>query len=141
MKKKALEIVLIVLGVLLSPILLLILGWLLLLLVLIVSSNIKANNIKRDIFSYVTENRLIMEESPEKYEWVNYGSTGLQDGGVTYGYFFSETEAEDYDKNRQNPERAYRSGVRTDGYPDDPTDWLYTERICGNWYYYEVHDG
>jgi len=28
-----------------------------------------------------------------------------------------------------------------DGYPDDPTDWYYMERICENWFYYEVHDG
>ena len=133
--------VLIVLVVLLSPILLLILGWLLFLLVVIISSNIKANTIKREIFSYVTENRVLLEESVEKHKRIDYASTGLQDGGVTYGYYYSETEAEYYDKERQDPERAYRSGVRIDGYPEDPTDWLYTERICGNWYYYEVHDG
>ena len=140
-KKRAFKIILIVLGVLLSPFLLLILGCLLLLFVFTIRSNIKTNNIKKEIFSYVLENRVSLEETTEKNKKIIYDSTGLQDGGVTYGYFFSETEEEYYDKNRLNPRRAYRSGVRTDGYPDDPADWLYTERICDNWYYYEVHDG
>lgn len=30
---------------------------------------------------------------------------------------------------------------RTYDIPDDSTDWYYSERICENWFYYEIHDG
>ena len=35
----------------------------------------------------------------------------------------------------------YRHGYRTYGIPDEDTDWYYEERICENWFYYEIHDG
>ena len=56
-------------------------------------------------------------------------------GGVDYGYYY---DAKDQFEKEGT---SYRNGFRVDGYPDDPTDWYYMERICENWFYYEVHDG
>ena len=73
--------------------------------------------------------------NPNSYQEFLYEATGLQDGGVEYGYYYAPDD--DYAL-RGEP---YRNGYRIYGIPDDDTDWYYTERICENWFYYEIHDG
>ena len=92
--------------------------------------------IRNEIFSYVQENSDSIEPtSPNSYQEFFYAATGLQDGGVEYGYYYAP-----YDDYFLYGEQ-YRKGYRVYGIPDDDTDWYYTERICENWFYYEIHDG
>ena len=83
---------------------------------------------------HVPENKDQIEVTENK-QTSHYASTGLAIAGVEYGYYY---DSEDRFERKDEP---YRNGFRWDGYPDDPTDWYYTERICENWFYYEVHDG
>ena len=93
-------------------------------------------HIRSEIFSSVQENTHRIElNSPNSYQEFFYTATGLQDGGVEYGYYYSP----DDDHCLQG--EPYRMGYRTYGIPDDSTDWYYSERICENWFYYEIHDG
>ena len=93
-------------------------------------------HIRNEIFTYVQENVHNIEVgSPGSYQEFFYTATGLQDGGVEYGYYYSP------DDNHCLQEEPYRRGYRTHGIPDDSTDWYYSERICENWFYYEIHDG
>ena len=89
---------------------------------------------RKEIMEYVLENKDHIEVS-EANQRFPYAYTGLAIAGVEYGYYFN---AEDRFEMKGKP---YRNGFRVDGYPDEPTDWYYTERICENWFYYEVHDG
>ena len=89
---------------------------------------------RKEIMEYVLENKDHIEIT-EANQRFPYAYTGLAIAGVEYGYCF---DAEDRFEMKGKP---YRNGYRTDGYPDDPTDWYYTERICENWFYYKVHDG
>lgn len=92
--------------------------------------------IRNEIFSYVQENsQYIQLDNPASYQDFFYTATGLQDGGVEYGYYFSPNDTHTLQGD------PYRKGYRTYGIPDDDTDWYYTERICKNWFYYEIHDG
>lgn len=88
----------------------------------------------REISNYVLENKDRIEVKDNHQIFV-YETTGMVSAGVEYGYYF---DAENQFEMNGNP---YRRGIRRDGYPDDSTDWYYTERICENWFYYEVHDG
>lgn len=93
-------------------------------------------NIRNEIFTYVQENVHNIEVgSPDSYQEFFYTATGLQDGGVEYGYYYSP----DDDHCLQG--EPYRKGYRIYGIPDDSTDWYYSEQICKNWFYYEIHDG
>lgn len=97
---------------------------------------VQDSQIKNEIFAYVTQNKdSIALEDPDKYQEYFYTATGLQDGGVEYGYYYNPDD--DYILAR----KPYRTGYRTNGIPDDPSDWYYEERICENWFYYEIHDG
>ena len=92
--------------------------------------------IRNKIYAYVQENTHSIElTNPDNYQEFFYTATGLQDGGVEYGYYYSP----DDDHCLQG--EPYRNGYRTYGIPDDSTDWYYSERICQNWFYYEIHDG
>ena len=86
------------------------------------------------VSNYVLENRDSIAVIDGHRSFV-YKTTGIVSAGVEYGYYF---DAEDEFAMKG---MSYRNGIRADGYPDDPTDWYYTERICENWFYYEVHDG
>lgn len=92
--------------------------------------------IRNEIFDYVLENHANSDIGiPNGYQEFVYATTGLLDGGVEYGYYYSP----DDDHCLQG--EPYRRGYRTYGIPDDETDWYYSERICENWFYYEIHDG
>ena len=98
--------------------------------------DVRYRQIRNEIFSYVQKNADRIElDSPDTYQEFFYTSTGLQDGGVEYGYYY------DPDDDYAFCGEPYRKGYRTYGIPDDDTDWYYTERICENWFYYEIHDG
>lgn len=100
----------------------------------LVYGKIENRAICREVTNYVLENRDSIVVIDDHQPFV-YKTTGMVSAGVEYGYYF-DAENEFVMKGM-----SYRNGYRTDGYPDDPTDWYYTERICENWFYYEVHDG
>lgn len=97
---------------------------------------IEESRIRKEIFSYVLENKdtLALEVVPGRE--IEYAYTGFWDASVEYGYYYSE-----HKEIPSSPECRYRSGYRFDGYGGDPVDWYYFEPICENWYYYEIHDG
>lgn len=122
--------------VLLSPLIIGIIAFLLPLPFIYISGQAERNQIRNEIFAYVLENRDSIELiNPNFQQDFFYTATGLQDGGVEYGYYY---EPDDVHTLRGEP---YRGGYRTYGVPDDDTDWYYSERICENWFYYEIHDG
>lgn len=99
-----------------------------------VYGQIENRMMRKEIMEYVLENKDHIEIA-EINQTFPYAYTGLAIAGVEYGYYF---DAEDRFEMIGKP---YRNGFRVDGYPDELTDWYYTERICENWFYYEVHDG
>lgn len=122
--------------VLLAPLILLIsllgIGFVL----LSVFSEVQRYQIRNDIFSYIQENSgNITLNDQENYQYYFYASTGFQDGSIEYGYYYSPDDA------YIHCGEPYREGYRTYGIPDDETDWYYTERICENLFYCEIHDG
>lgn len=135
LQKKAnrfLRNILLIIVILLAPLILL--G--LLLAGLSILGEVQYCQIRNEIFSYVEENFDRIElTNPNGYQKFFYTATGLQDGGVEYGYYY--TPDDDYVLSGE----PYRNGYRIYGIPDDDTDWYYTERICENWFYYEIHDG
>ena len=86
------------------------------------------------VSNYVLENKGSIAVT-EKHQSFVYKTTGMVSARVEYGYYF------DAENEFAMKGISYRNGIRVDGYPDDRTDWYYTERICENWFYYEVHDG
>ena len=135
MQKKAnrfLRNILLIIVILLSPLILLGLR----LAGLSILGEVQRCQIRNEIFSYVQENSDTIElTNPNSYQEFFYTATGLQDGGVEYGYYYAPDD--DYALHGE----PYRNGYRIYGIPDDDTDWYYTERICENWFYYEMHDG
>lgn len=104
--------------------------------VMYIHSQIERYQIRSEIFSYVQEYTESIElTNPNSYQEFFYTATGLQDGGVEYGYYYAP------DDDHFLHGEPYRRGYRTYGIPDDDTDWYYSERICENWFYYEIHDG
>ncbi len=100
------------------------------------AAQVKRNQIRGDIFSYVQENRdNIVLKNPEYFQEFFYAATGIQDGSVEYGYYYTPNDR------YIHKGEAYRNGYRMYGIPDDDTDWYYSERICEDWFYYEIHDG
>ena len=92
--------------------------------------------VRNEVFAYVRQNRETIELiDPERYQEFFYSASGLQDGGTEYGYYFEPNDA------YVMAGEPYRGGYRMFGIPDDDADWYYTERICENWFYYEIHDG
>lgn len=111
---------------------------------------------KNEIFDYVLENKDSIEiDAPFGHQAFHYTSTGSWDTEVNYGYYYSPEDAylfthEDplYDESgiygvplSLEYSTPYRNGYRDDGIYGDAQDWYYTEKICDNWYYYELHDG
>ena len=127
-----LRYILLIIAILLAPLILLYL----LLAGLFIFGEVQRNQIRNEIFSYVQENSDAIElTNPNSYQEFFYTTTGLQDGGVEYGYYYAPDD--DYALHGE----PYRNGYRIYGIPDDDTDWYYTEQICENWFYYEIHDG
>lgn len=102
--------------------------------VVFVYGKLENRMMRKEITEFVLENKDQIKVT-ETNQTFPYSYTGLAIGGVEYGYYY---DSEDQFERKDEP---YRNGYRTDGYPDEPTDWYYTERICENWFYYEVHDG
>lgn len=100
------------------------------------AGQIESNQIRNEIFKYVLENKDEIElKNPALRQEFYYKSTGLSIGGVEYGYIYSPSNDYSYGGEK------YRNGYRTYGIPDEDTDWYFEERICENWFYYEIHDG
>ena len=134
-QKKAnrfLRYILPIIAILLAPLIL----FYLVLVSLLIFGEVQRSQIRNEIFSYVQENLDNIElTNPNSYQDFFYAATGLQDGGVEYGYYYAPDDEYALDG------EPYRNGYRIYGIPDDDTDWYYTERICENWFYYEIHDG
>ncbi len=120
-----------------------------------VHDDIEQAKIRKEIFSYVLENKDTIEiDSPLGHQAFHYFSTGSWDTEINYGYYYSPEDVylfayEDplYDESGIYGPRLslkhsmpYRKGYRDDGLYGDDQDWYYTEKICANWYYYELHD-
>lgn len=104
--------------------------------VVYIAGQIDRNQIRDEIFEYVIENKdEIALENPALRQEFYYKSTGLSISGVEYGYIYNPRNDFSYGGEK------YRNGFRTYGIPDEDTDWYYEERICENWFYYEIHDG
>ena len=100
----------------------------------LVYGKIENRVICREVTNYVLENRDSIVVIDDHQSFV-YKTTGMVSARVEYGYYF------DAENEFAMKGISYRNGIRVDGYPDDRTDWYYTEQICENWFYYEVHDG
>ena len=98
---------------------------------------IQNNKIRNEIFDYVLENQAELEQSISGgYKNFVYTTTGLTPTvSAEYGLFYSTSN------NNGKYGYKYKTGYRMDAYLDDDFDWYYEERICENWYYYEIHDG
>ena len=135
-KRKIINNIVLIPVAILSPVVIIIALFFGLLGAVYIHSQIERYQIRSEIFSYVLENAATIElDSSNSHQEFFYTATGLQDGGVEYGYYFTP------DDDHLLHGEPYRRGYRTYGTPDDDTDWYYSERICKNWFYYEVHDG
>ena len=95
--------------------------------------------IQKEVTAYVLENKESIElNTPGGHQTFVYAYTPTFDGGIEFGYYYSEDNTYNSDTSKEN---QYRRGYRTDDYGGDPFDWYYTERICDQWFYYEEHDG
>lgn len=104
--------------------------------VISILGNIQNSRIRNEVFTYVLENKNSIElHDMSRSQEFFYTATGLSIGGIEYGYYY----APDNDYHLKG--EPYKKGFRVFGIPDEPTDWYYTERICVNWFYYEIHDG
>ena len=123
--RKLICIILIALTILLSPII-----------AIYMYGKVQNFRIRNDVFEYVLENKdaIELKNKNESEEFI-FTTTGLSIGGVEYGYYYSPYN--DYSMTGEPNKKGYR----INGIPDESTDWYYTERICENWFYYEIHDG
>lgn len=89
--------------------------------------------IKREIFELVLEKR--QGTAPLEYEQhFTYALRGEEYGThVRYGYYHS---ARDRYGSRGY---AYKDGCRIDNYREQNNVWYYEQKICDEWYYYEIH--
>ncbi len=120
-----------------------------------VHDDIEQAKIQKEITAYVLENKdTIKIDSPLGHQAFHYFGTGSWDTEVNYGYYYSPEDIylfayEDplYEESgiygpplSLKYSTPYRNGYRDDGIYGDDHDWYYTEKICANWYYYELHD-
>lgn len=76
--------------VLLSPLIIGIMAFVLPLPFLYISGQVERDQIRCKVFLYVLENRNTIElENPNSQQEFFYTATGLQDGGVEYGYYYA----------------------------------------------------
>lgn len=100
------------------------------------TGGIEDHSQRKEVFRYVLEHKdeISIEPQSQITSFV-YARRGMPSASVEYGYYYSPDDAFIIDG------QIYRKGYRQNGYGGDSTDWLYTERICENWFYYEFHDG
>lgn len=135
-RKKHAKVIPLILLIFLSPIIVVVLLLGIGFAALSIWGEVQHYQIRNEIISYVQENfQSLVLTSPDSHQEFFYTATGFQDGGIEYGYYYSPDDDHIFQG------EPYRKGNRTYGIPDDPTDWYYSERICENWFYYEVHDG
>ena len=120
-----------------------------------IAGSIEQQKIRRDVLDFVLENKDTIEvTSPHGKQAFHYKDTGSWDTSVYFGYYYSAEDnylfiyeaplwgSGEYGSTiSYNESRSYKKGIRIDGIFGDPIDWYYTEKICDNWYYYELHDG
>ena len=101
-----------------------------------ISARIEDYTIRHQIVDFVIENKDSIEVNDhDRYQEFAYSYRGNITAYVEYGYYYSLNDT------YQWHDEAYHDGFRTYGVPDEKTDWCYNEKICDNWYYYELHDG
>lgn len=101
-----------------------------------ISGRIEDHTIRSQIVEFVMENNNSIEiKDHDQYQRFTYSYRGNITAYVEYGYYYSPNDT------YQWCDEPYRNGFRTHGVPDEKTDWCYNEKICDNWYYYEIHDG
>ena len=122
--------------VLLSPLILLILVLVLIFVTATISGEVQHYQIRNEVFTYVEEHKDSIEISnPEYTQYFEYTDRGFLDAGVIYGYVYSPNAH--YETNG----KKYRNGYRFEGPTTYGNGWLYYEKICDDWYYYEEHYG
>lgn len=119
-------------------------------------ADMEQSKIQKEITAYVIENKDAIEiDSPLGHRAFHYTSTGTWDTEVNCGYYYSSEDI--YLFTHKNPlydeggiygvtlssenSTPYKNGYREDGMYGNPLNWYYTEKICANWYYYELHLG
>lgn len=117
--------------------------------VIILTSCDSSAKIKKDIFAYIAKNSSSLSKSVsannKKTEFHAFKSTGFSDAGIDYGYYYSKSDSPElYDKYQSMGD--FTGFTKVDkGWqwhkPNSGEDWYYTERICNNWFYYELHFG
>lgn len=102
----------------------------------VVVREVQHYKIRKEVFEYVEDHKESIEIESRKYsQYFEYADHGFWDAGVIYGYFYSpKEESSEYDS-------EYRGGWRREGSPNYGDGWVYFEKICENWYYYEEHYG
>ena len=156
--KRYAKLLLIPLALILVPVAILIAFILLILVIFLIvgwCADAEQYRIQKEITAYVLEHKSTIEiDSPLGHQAFHYFGTGSWDTEVNYGYYYSPEDVylfayEDplYDESGIYGPRLslkhstpYRKGYRDDGLYGDDQDWYYTEKICANWYYYELHD-
>lgn len=118
-------------------------------------ADVEQCRIQEEITAYVLANKDSIEiDAPFGDQAFHYTSTGSWDTEVNYGYYYSPEDI--FLFTHKNPlydeggiygvplsleySTPCRNGYRDDGIYGDAHDWYYTEKICDNWYYYELHD-
>ena len=104
-----------------------------------------SNKMYNEISEYVTKN--IDSFSPTKEnEFYDYKTTGLNIGGVYYGYYFSAENnilLPDFycgnDLEKIENDMCEDDGGVYFGKTNNGTDWCFIKKISDNWYYYELH--
>lgn len=104
-----------------------------------------SNKMYNEISGFVTEN--IDTFSPtDEIEFYDYKATGLNVGGVYYGYYYSaENEFLIPDFYSGNDLEKIKNDINSGdggvyfGKPNNGTDWCYIKEITEHWYYYELH--
>ncbi len=92
---------------------------------------------QKEVTGYVLANKEQWEQGELKHkEKIQYHYIGYIDTGIEYGYYYSEDDTHRMDIAHGE---KYRDGYRYYCYPYEPSAWLYSVRICENWYYYEIH--
>jgi len=116
---------------------------------------IEQQKMRSDVFEFVLGNKDTIEvTAPHGKQAFHYNDTGSWDTSVYFGYYYSAEDnylfiyedplwgGGEYGSTiSPNESRSYKKGIRIDGIFGDSIDWYYTEKICDNWYYYELHDG
>ena len=101
-----------------------------------VSGRVERAQMRAEVFAYVQENK---ETLP--HERTVYKEESSFDNLVTYGYYYNDSK--DYNRayGDDNLSFGWLIGANGQRIQDRTGDWQYDEKICENWYYFEIHDG